>query len=107
MIFKTLGDKPDAEEVRKHEDRLRKRLQRFGYRISSRVKETSKANFRRPKRTPKKKGYQVTDIVTDAVVCGEGYKMTLKRLEGFWSYEYSKQQRRKMEEKQKKSRGNA
>lgn len=83
MLYKSLSDKNDPKEIRHHEDRLRKRLLRFGYSLSK--GKTTEPSGKIPlKRRPLERGYQIVNLATGAIEMGERHDLTLKQAEEFW-----------------------
>ena len=83
MLYKTLSDKNDPKELRYHEDRLRKRLQRFGYSLSK-GKITDPLGRIPLKRRPIERGYQIVNLSTGAIELGERHDLTLAQVQEFW-----------------------
>lgn len=83
MLYKTLSDKSDPKELRRHEDRLKKRLQRFGYTLSK-GKITEPFGKIQLKRRAYERGYQIINLATGAVEMGEQHDLTLAQVEAFW-----------------------
>ena len=85
MDYRTIAsiNPDDPQELRRHEDRLRKRLQRFGYHLSKGA--TTLPVRKIPlKREPVKRGYKITNISTGEIELGEKYDLTLAQAEEFW-----------------------
>lgn len=76
-------DCSDSEELRRHEDRLNKRLLRLGYRLSkgATVSPVRKIPL---KREPTKRGYKITNVSTGEVELGTRHDLTLQQVEEFW-----------------------
>ena len=91
-MFKALFDKTDITEVRRHEDRLRKRLEKLGFRLKHELRS---------------RGYKITNILTGDVECGGKYDLTLEEVEAFWLREYNKWNIAKWQEKRKRREGQA
>ena len=83
MLYKTLSDKSDPKELRRHEDRLKKRLQRFGYTLSK-GKITEPFGKIQLKRRAYERGYQIINLATGAVEMGEQHDLTLAQVQEFW-----------------------
>lgn len=83
MLYKTLTDKNGPKELQRHEDRLRKRLLRFGYSLSK-GKITEPFGRIQLKRRPYERGYQIINLATGSVEMGEQHDLTLAQVEAFW-----------------------
>lgn len=85
MDYRTVAsiNPDDPQELRRHEDRLRKRLQRFGYHLSKGV-TTSPIRKIPLKREPVKRGYKITNTSTGEIELGERHDLTLAQVEEFW-----------------------
>lgn len=85
MDYRTIASfsSDDSRELQRHEDRLRKRLQRFGYHLSKGITilPTRKIPL---KREPTKRGYQISKVSTGEVELGERHDLTLGQVEEFW-----------------------
>lgn len=82
MICKKLMDKDDPREVWLHEERLKKRLRKFGFALSKGKTETGRIQLKR--NIPPKRGFRITDLATGAVVLGAKHDLTLEQVEAFW-----------------------
>lgn len=103
MFYKTLLNKSDPKEVRKHEDRLRQRLKQFGYSMSKRV-TTTPTNRIQLIRAPRTRGYQIRRLDTGVAELGASYDLTLNEVEAFWQAKWDEQQKEKRKEKAAKQR---
>ena len=81
-------DTSNPKELRRYEDRLSKRLQRFGYQLS---KGTTTLLVRKIplKRESAKRGYKITNIATGKIEYGERHDLTLEQVEEFWVRKYN------------------
>lgn len=97
MDYRTVAqiDISDPKELRRYEDRLSKRLQRFGYCLSKGATISAVRKIAL-KREPVKKGYKITNTSTGAVELGERYDLTLEQVEEFWQRKNNEWQREKM-----------
>jgi hypothetical protein len=102
MQYKHLTDYSNPAEVRKHEDRLAKRLARYGFRMSKGVTLGPAAQHLQLKREPKARGYKITNAATGAVIDGARFDLTLDQVEEFWLQEYTTRQQAKAKEKMKR-----
>lgn len=76
-------DCSDPKELRRHEDRLNKRLLRLGYSLSKGV-AVSPVRKIPLKREPTKRGYKITNTFTGEIELGERHDLTLQQVEEFW-----------------------
>lgn len=90
--MKTLAmiDLTDVQSIQGYEDLLRKRLNRLGYGLSKRKTIQPGPHFIELKKTPKPKGFKITDVASGSTVAGENYDLSLEEVERFWSKEYEK-----------------
>ena len=84
MDYRTVAsiNPDDPKELRRHEDRLSKRLLRFGYHLSKGVtiSQTRKIPL---KREPTKRGYKITNTSSGEIELGERHDLTLAQVEEF------------------------
>lgn len=106
-MFKALFDKTDITEVRRHEDRLRKRLERLGFHVSKGETVKRSSHLKKLKREPRSAGFKITNVSTGDVECGGKYDLTLEEVEEFWLREYNKWNIAKWQEKRKRREGQA
>lgn len=103
MDYRTVAsiNPDDPKELRRHEDRLSKRLLRFGYHLSKGVtiSQTRKIPL---KREPAKRGYKITNTSTGEIELDERHDLTLAQVEEFWQKKdnewWEKKRRRKANE---------
>lgn len=101
-MFKALFDKTDITEVRRHEDRLRKRLEKLGFRLTKGETVKRSSHLKQLKHELRSRGYKITNILTGDVECGGKYDLTLEEVEAFWLREYNKWNIAKWQEKRKR-----
>lgn len=107
--MKTLAiiDLTDTKSVQRYEDLLRKRLNGFGYCVTKRKTIQPGPHFIELKKTPKTKGFKITDVASGSTVAGENYDLSPEEVERFWSKEYEKwcveQRERKRRKEQEKA----
>lgn len=106
-MFKALFDKTDITEVRRHEDRLRKRLEKFGFHLSKGETVKRSSHLKKLKREPRSAGFKITNVSTGDVECGGKFDLTLEEVEAFWLREYNKWNVAKWQEKRKRREGQA
>ena len=106
-MFKALFDKTDITEVRRHEDRLRKRLEKLGFRLTKGETVKRSSHLKQLKHELRSRGYKITNILTGDVECGGKYDLTLEEVEAFWLREYNKWNIAKWQEKRKRREGQA
>lgn len=106
-MFKALFDKTDITEVRRHEDRLRKRLEKLRFHLSKGETVKRSSHLKQLKRELRSRGYKITNILTGDVECGGKYDLTLEEVEAFWLREYNKWNVAKWQEKRKRREGQA
>ena len=82
-MFKALFDKTDITEVRRHEDRLRKRLEKLGFRLTKGETVKRSSHLKQLKHELRSRGYKITNILTGDVECGGKYDLTLEEVEAF------------------------
>jgi hypothetical protein len=104
MQYKRLTNYSNPKEVRKHEDRLVKRLAKYGFHVSKGVTLGPTAQHIQLKREPKDRGYKITDVATGAVIDGARFDLTLDQVESFWLEEYTTRQLAKAKEKAQRFR---
>ena len=92
-MFKALFDKTDITEVRRHEDRLRKRLEKLGFRLTKGETVKRSSHLKQLKHELRSRGYK--------------YDLTLEEVEAFWLREYNKWNIAKWQEKRKRREGQA
>lgn len=107
--MKTLAkiDLSDTKSVQGYEDLLRKRLNRFGYRLSKRKAIQPGPHFINLKQTPKLKGFKITDNSSGSIVTGENYNLSIDEVERFWSKEYEQWCAERRERKRQKEQEKA
>lgn len=100
-------DLSNAKNVQGYEDLLRKRLNGLGYCVTKRKTIQPGPHFIELKKTPKPKGFKITDVASGSTVAGENYDLSLEEIERFWSKEYEKwcveQRERKRRKEQEKA----
>lgn len=106
-MFKALFDKTDITEVRRHEDRLRKRLEKLGFHLSKGETVKRSSHLKKLKREPRSAGFKITNVSTGDVECGGKFDLTLEEVEAFWLREYNKWNVAKWKEKRKRREGQA
>lgn len=106
-MFKALFDKTDITEVRRHEDRLRKRLEKLGFHLSKGETVKQSSHLKKLKREPRSAGFKITNVSTGDVECGGKFDLTLEEVEAFWLREYNKWNVAKWQEKRKRREGQA
>lgn len=106
-MFKALFDKTDITEVRRHEDRLRKRLEKIGFHLSKGETVKRSSHLKKLKREPRSAGFKITNVSTGDVECGGKFDLTLEEVEAFWLREYNKWNVAKWQEKRKRREGQA
>lgn len=106
-MFKALFDKTDITEVRRHEDRLRKRLEKLGFHLSKGETVKRSSHLKKLKREPRSAGFKITNVSTGDVECGGKFDLTLEGVEAFWLREYNKWNVAKWQEKRKRREGQA
>lgn len=106
-MFKALFDKTDITEVRRHEDRLRKRLEKLGFHLSKGETVKRSSHLKKLKREPRSVGFKITNVSTGDVECGGKFDLTLEEVEAFWLREYNKWNVAKWQEKRKRREGQA
>lgn len=74
-MFKALFDKTDITEVRRHEDRLRKRLEKLGFRLTKGETVKRSSHLKQLKHELRSRGYKITNILTGDVECGGKYDL--------------------------------
>ena len=106
-MFKALFDKTDITEVRRHEARLRKRLEKIGFHLSKGETVKRSSHLKKLKREPRSAGFKITNVSTGDVECGGKFDLTLEEVEAFWLREYNKWNVAKWQEKRKRREGQA
>lgn len=106
-MLKALFDKTDITEVRRHEDRLRKRLEKLGFHLSKGETVKRSSHLKKLKREPRSAGFKITNVSTGDVECGGKFDLTLEGVEAFWLREYNKWNVAKWQEKRKRREGQA
>lgn len=94
-------DQTDKISVQRYEDLLRKRLAKFGYRISKR-RTIQPGNFIALKRTVRPRGFRITNLASGDIVSGEKYDVTIEEVEQLWLKEYEQWGRERQERKYQK-----
>lgn len=102
MLYKKLSDQNDPKELRYHEDRVRKRLLKFGYSLSK-GKVTDPFGKIPLKRRPVERGYQIVNLTTGAVELGEQHDLTLAQVQEFWETKSNEWWAEKMKAKRVKA----
>ena len=107
--MKTLAmtDLTDTKSVQRYEDLLRKRLNGLGYCVTKRKTIQPGAHFIELKKTPKPKGFKITDVASGSTMAGENYDLSLEEVERFWSKEYEKWYIEQRERKRQKDQERA
>jgi len=104
MNYKILRNKDDPKEIRRHEDRLSKRLQSLGYSLSKGVTETLMRSCKKIqlKRVSPMRGFKITNMATRAVELGEKHNLTLGQIEAFWLQKHNERWEEKRRAKKAK-----
>lgn len=83
-MVKEIHNWNDPQDVRRHEDRLRHRLQKFGYRLSRGVTTTVNGKILLKPISNRLRGYQVKEMATGVVILGKDHELTLVDVQKFW-----------------------
>lgn len=94
-------DQSNPKSVQKYEDLMRKRLKKFGYRLSKRKTTSDHVELKKGRR---RRGFRITDIDSGDIVDGGNYELTLSDIEQFWLKEYERWYIKRREDKERKRR---
>lgn len=92
-------DQSNPKSVQKYEDLMKKRLKKFGYRLS---KQKTTSDHVELKKGRCRRGFRITDIDSGDIVDGGNYELTLSDIERFWLDKYKQWYVKKREEKARK-----